>query len=110
MRPELCEGIFVVNKLSLMNALKEEGVQLRCSCKVSRIDSENVYIVNEEGEEEQISSDTVITAFGLRKNDELAEEIRNKYPIKTWVIGDCSRVGNIGKAVRAGYYAAMSLI
>ena len=37
------------------------------------------------------------------------DKIKEKYHIKTRVIGDSSRLGKIGEAVRDGFYAATSL-
>ena len=84
-------------------------ITLRTSARVTRVTEEGVYIEHD-GQEEFLPCDTVVAAFGLTPNAKVAEAVRAKYPKKTWIIGDSEEIGNIGKAVRGGYYAAMSLI
>ena len=43
--------------------------------------------------------------MGIKK----AEAIADKYPCKTTLIGDCQQPSKAGKAIREGFYAAMSL-
>ena len=110
MADKVLNGVFTINSFSLLYKLKDYDVTLRTSCKVTKITEEGVYVNNENGEEEFFPADTVISAFGLKPNVAVAEAVRNKYPKKTWIIGDSDKIGNVGTAVRGGYFAAMSLI
>lgn len=56
---------------------------------------------------ETLEADTVITAFGMKSNNCYVEEICRKYPT-TAVVGDCVHVGQVGEAVRGGFFAAWS--
>lgn len=107
---KVLNGVFTINEFSLKFKMKDYPITLRTSCKVTKIDERGVNIQNQDGQEEFLPADTVVTAFGLRPNAQVAEEVRAKYPKKTWIIGDSEKIGNIGNAVRGGYYAAMSLI
>ena len=59
--------------------------------------------------EKHLEADTIISAFGMRPNTKLADQLKEKYPMKTRVIGDCYKLGKIGEAVREGFFAASSL-
>ena len=109
MANKVLNGVFTINSDSLLRKMSDYDITIRTSAKVTRITDEGVYILCNETEE-FIACDTVVAAFGLVPNNKLAEAVCAKYPKKTWIIGDSEGIGNIGKAVRGGYYAAMSLI
>lgn len=109
MADQVLNGVFTINSDSLLRKMAGYDITIKTSSRVTRITDEGVYIECD-GKEEFLPADTVISAFGLRPNAEIANAVRAKYPKKTWVIGDCETIGNIGNAVRGGYYAAMSLI
>jgi hypothetical protein len=56
-----------------------------------------------------LEADTVINAFGMRKNSVVAEQIKARYGFKTSLIGDCVKIGKVGTAVRSGFYAASAM-
>ncbi len=109
MSDKVLNGVFAINSDSLLRKMANHDITIRTSAKVTEITADGV-VIECNGQQETIAGDTIITAFGMKSNNELAESVRYKYPKKTWVIGDCEKVGNIGNAVRGGYYAAMSLI
>lgn len=109
MADQVLNGVFTINSDSLLRKMAGYDITIKTSSRVTKITDEGVYI-ERDGKEEFLPADTVISAFGLRPNAETANAVRAKYPKKTWVIGDCETIGNIGNAVRGGYYAAMSLI
>ena len=109
MADKVLNGVFAINSDSLLRKMKGYDITLRTSCRVTRVTEEGVYF-EYDGKEEIVKADTVITAFGLTPNTRLAENIRYKYPKKTWVVGDSDKIGNIGTAIRDGFYSAMSLI
>jgi len=102
------DAIFV-NAASLIPMLTKAGVKTYTNSKVTSFDSQGVYVQRDNGTSELIKADNVITAFGMRKNNKLAEEIKAKYHTKTRVIGDCEKVGKVGKAVHMGFFAALNL-
>lgn len=61
-------------------------------------------LVENAEEQKLIPADTVIMAFGIRARSEAADAIFNRYP-HARLIGDCTTVGQIGEAVRAGFFA-----
>lgn len=109
MSDAIAKDAIFVNAASLIPMLAKSGVKIYTNSKVILIDSEGVYVQKDDGTSEFIKADNVVTAFGMRKNNKLAEEIKEKYYIKTRVVGDCEKVGKVGTAVRMGFFAALSL-
>lgn len=108
MLPVMGKDVFFINQISLFNKLAANNVKLMTSTKVVSID-ETGLTVEKEGVQEHIAADTVISAFGMRPDTTLADKIKEKYHIKTRVVGDSLKLGKIGEAVREGFYAASSL-
>ncbi|OPJ62550.1 NAD(P)/FAD-dependent oxidoreductase [Clostridium oryzae] len=109
MMDSIAKDVMFINKAALIPALEKAGVKAYTSCKVTSIDEQGVHVEKADGTSELIKADTVVTAFGMRKNNKLAEELKAKYHIKTRVVGDCEKVGKVGTAIRMGFFAAMSL-
>lgn len=109
MADAIAKDALFVNAASLIPMLAKAGVKTYTNSKVTSIDSKGVYVQKEDGTSEFIKTDNVVTAFGMRKNNKLAEEIKAEYHIKTRVVGDCEKVGKVGTAVRMGFFAALSL-
>ena len=98
-----------INKASLIPMMLGNGVEIHTGHKVIEILKDGVKAKKKDGTEVFIQGDTVVASFGMVKNNELAQMISAKYHNKTTVIGDCSKVGKVGGAVRTGMYAAMSI-
>lgn len=109
MADKIAKDVMFINAAALIPMLEKAGVEIYASSKVTSITSEGVNIQKADGSSDFIAADTVVTAFGMRKNNSLAEEIKKKYNIKTRVIGDSERIGKVGTAVRTGFFAALSL-
>ena len=72
------------------------------------ITNEGVSYRDKAGEEHFIPADTVILAMGMKPAHAEAESFRDS--AQTFrAIGDCVKVGNVQKAIRAGFDAAMCL-
>lgn len=109
MADAIAKDVLFLNAASLIPMLAKAGVKNYVNSKVTSITEEGVYIEKADGSSEFIKADTVVTAFGMKKNNKLAEEIKAKYHTKTRVVGDCEKIGKVGTAVRMGFYAALSL-
>ncbi len=57
----------------------------------------------------KIPADTIVNAFGMGPDLTVVDKIKEKYHIKTRVVGDSNALGKIGEAIRDGFYAATSL-
>ncbi|MCF0120370.1 MAG: FAD-dependent oxidoreductase [Oscillospiraceae bacterium] len=88
--------------------LEEANVQLMYETAVKEITDKGVVVTTADGEEKLIECDTVITAFGLRRNAALVEELKEIVP-ETYVIGDAKKIGVVGDATNDAYYACMQI-
>ena len=93
---------------ALTQKLDEYGVVRRGSCAVKEFTPEGVVVVNAEGTEELLEADTAVTAFGIKADAGKIEELRDVVA-KTFVVGDAHKVGVIGDAINAAYWAVRDL-
>lgn len=103
----LCPTALIDNRNPLLFRLRDNNVVQKTSCKIKEITPSGVVIDGPDGEE-TIPADTVISAFGMKPQNEFVDAICEKYPT-TSVIGDCISVGQVGEAVRGGFFAAWSI-
>jgi len=99
----------MINKTALLNKLNEAEVEMKTNSKVVKFNKNGVKIEKDDGLTEFINADTIITAFGMKPDNELGENLKDKYPLKTNIIGDCKEVAKVGEAIRSGFYAATSI-
>jgi 2-enoate reductase len=98
-----------INKAALIPMLLKHNVELYTGHKVLEVTADGVKAQKKDGTETFIPGDTIVSSFGMRPNDGFAREVDAKYHLKTRVIGDSSKVGKVGGAVRGGMFAAMSI-
>jgi NADPH-dependent 2,4-dienoyl-CoA reductase/sulfur reductase-like enzyme len=108
MMDELASNMLLDNRNPLMFRLEDYKVDQLTGYKITEITKDGVKAINKANNEKFIPADTVITAFGMKANDELAQEIAFKYPITT-IIGDCDKVAQVAEAVRGGFFAGWSI-
>ena len=109
MLDEVAVNDHFVNKASLIPMLQKYGVEIYTGHKVLEIKPNGVKAQKKDGTEVFIEGGTVVSAFGMKPNNEFAKAVDAKYHTKTRVIGDSMKVGKVGGAVREGMYAAMSI-
>ena len=109
MLPEIGRDIFFINKISVGNKIAANGIKTLTNTKVVSIDAAGVNVECEDGSAAHIDADTVVAAFGMKADLTLVNKIKEKYHIKTRVIGDSMKLGKIGEAIREGFYAASAL-
>lgn len=109
MLPQCGKDVFFINQITLFRRLAESGVTLMTNTKVLAVDEEGVTVECEDGSRKKLEADTVVAAFGMRRDLTVVDKVKAKYHIKTRVVGDSSRLGKIGEAVRDGFYAASSI-
>ena len=109
MLPQCGKDVFFINQITLFRKLAESNVTLMTSTKVIAMDDKGLTVECEDGTQKHLEADTIVSAFGMHPDLTVIDKIKEKYHIKTRVIGDSSRLGKIGEAVRDGFYAATSL-
>lgn len=107
MLPELCPTELVDDRNPLLFRLRDYGVKQMTSTTIGEVTAEGIRAEGPDGEV-YIPADTVIASFGMKSNNALVDAICEKYPT-TAVIGDCISVGQVGEAVRGGFFAGWSI-
>ncbi len=108
MMDQLAPEMLLDNRNPLMFRLEDYKVKQFTGHKIREITKDGVKTINAQGKEEFILADTVITAFGMKECNQLAQEIAYRYP-PTAIIGDCNKVAQVAGAVRGGFFAAWSI-
>ncbi|MGI6404421.1 MAG: FAD-dependent oxidoreductase [Oscillospiraceae bacterium] len=96
------------NATMLHGQLKEYGVKIMTSTKLSGITEKGVVLVNENRDIVEISCDTVAMATGVVGNNQLYEAFVSKRPA-VYNIGDCKKPRKIHDAIFEGWYLGMNL-
>lgn len=109
MKEACAEDAMFINRISLMNALAANNVTMLTSTKVAAIEADGVVVEKADGTTEKVPVDTVINAFGMKPVLSTVNGIKEKYHTKTRVVGDSSRIGKIGDAIRDGFYAGSAV-
>ncbi len=108
MMGECAKDAMFINKITLFRKLAENNVTLLTNTKVTSVEADGVHCKTSEGEK-ILPADTIISAFGMRPVNDIADKIDAKYHTKTRKVGDLFKLGKIGDAVREGYYAGSSI-
>lgn len=95
------------NRFSVQRRIAEEGINVMVDTKVIEFNSKGAIVATVDGEK-MLEADTIIIAMGTRSNATIAKAILNKY-VNAQMIGDCQKVGQVGEAVHAGFYAAWTI-
>lgn len=109
MKDTVASDLMFITSAALMDKLKECGVSIKTGCKVNAIDKDGVRLEDKDGNPSILPADTIITAFGMKSENLVSEKIKQKYHVKTRVVGDCVQVDKVGLAVRTGFLAALGL-
>lgn len=109
MLDSVAKDVMLINKTSLLSRLEEAGVEIITNSKVRKFSENGVKIEKEDGSTETINGDTIVTAFGMKADNKLGKKLKEKYPLKTNIIGDSEEVDKVGNAIRSGFYAATSI-
>ncbi len=87
--------------------LEDNGVERIYEAAVQEINEDGV-VIKKNGRKRTLKCDTVITAFGLRADRKLIEELKDIVP-ETYVVGDADKSGLIGDATNSAYFACLEI-
>ena len=107
MLPELASAALLDNRNPLLFKLADYNIEVKTNSKIVEIKKDGI-LINNNGVSEELSADMVITAFGMKGLNELANKIANKYQNAS-VIGDCDKIGQVAGAVRNGFFAGWAV-
>lgn len=108
MMDSLAPAAYIDTRLGLLKKLDEYGVTVLTGHRVLAFDETGVQVQDSEGNKKTIAADTAIAAFGTKSLRPEAEKIFRVYP-RAKIIGDADRVGQVGNAVRAGFFASWTI-
>jgi pyruvate/2-oxoglutarate dehydrogenase complex dihydrolipoamide dehydrogenase (E3) component len=94
--------------MALMRRLNESGIKTCYECKVTKITLGGVEIIGKDGKARLLKADTVITAFGLKPDTKVIEELAGVVQ-DTYIIGDSNRVSNIAAANTDAFNIAVEI-
>lgn len=109
MQPQCGKDVFFINQITLFQKLAEAGVTLMTDTKVIGMNESGLSVECKDGSIQELKADTIVSAFGMRPDLTLVDKIKERYHIKTRVVGDSNALGKIGEAIRDGFYAASSI-
>ena len=92
----------------LMMLLKKHNVRLVGDSNVREITDEGVVVMDRNWKCTTFPADTVVTAFGMRSNNDDFEDLLYLCP-DTYVIGDAHRIGVIGDATNDAYRICLDI-
>lgn len=96
-----------VYKLALLGKLREAGVNVITSAKVTEIKAGEV-TYEKDGSMQSLSCDTVLYAVGMRSVNDEYFRLYDKAPFVS-IIGDAKKVGKVDGAIHSGYFASMDI-
>jgi 2,4-dienoyl-CoA reductase-like NADH-dependent reductase (Old Yellow Enzyme family)/thioredoxin reductase len=102
------KDMVVITRRMLLDLLKEHGVNFLGSRKVLQFTAEGVEVEDAKWRHEVLPADSIVAAFGMRKNDATVPELLTIVP-ETYVVGDCGGVADIGNAVHSAFNRAVEI-
>lgn len=95
---------------ALLEEMDKRNIKQMLNTKVLEFSEEGI-LVEQDGKTSLIKADTCVYSMGMKCNDDIVKEIKDIIgDIKTYIVGDCERIGKVGDALHAGYEAAISII
>jgi 2,4-dienoyl-CoA reductase-like NADH-dependent reductase (Old Yellow Enzyme family)/thioredoxin reductase len=109
---EMREDIALDSEIFYRTAVKADlyrnNVKVITNSAGLEVNEAGLVIKSQDGNEELIKADTVISAVGYRADNALFEKLSNAAPI-VQRLGDCRRPGKVTNAVSDGYYMALDI-
>ena len=102
----LPEPVFIQNAMMLNQLLDHINIKTKTSSKLMEIKEDHV-LVQSNGQEEELSCDTVVLAMGFVPNTDLYEVLKDKYTVVN--IGDSVKVRKVLDAVSEAYDAILNI-
>lgn len=107
MRDQLAPDANVRHRPLLLKEI-EKYAKIYTGYKGTKVTSEGIFCINNEGKEKLIPGKTIICALGQRSRTDVVDGLRDSAPFVR-VIGDASKVSTITNAVYWGYHAALDI-
>ena len=79
-----------------------------CGVTVTKVDTNGVQYLSADHKEHKINCDSILYSVGMTENFQQAMSLFGAVA-NTRMIGDCEKAGNVQKAMRSAYAAAMQI-
>ncbi len=89
-----------IPRQELLNRLKEKGVSIVTTCKVTAVEDGKVLIEDKNGQVKELKADSVVVSVGSIPENSLYDALKDKVK-EIYTIGDAKEPGNIGEALRS---------
>jgi len=89
-----------IPRQELLNRLKEKGVSIVTTCKVTAIEDGKVLVEDKSGQTKELKADSVVVSVGSIPANSLHGALKDKVK-EIYTIGDAKEPGNIGEALRS---------
>lgn len=113
MQNQLAPDSNIVHKAALYEMIEKmsDRVLAVSNAKVIEVAENGVTYLDQDGNEQLVTCDTVFYAIGMTPNDAVVEELRSWPDWESFMpIGDCTGASIVRKAIHGGYFAAMDII
>jgi len=107
-RDGLAGDLNLVNRKALVEELEKAQVEVLENSQIHSIVEGGATVEDRECKKTRIQVDTVVVARGLKPNLELYNRVV-EMGYEAYAIGDCSKPGDIGSAIREGYHLGRRL-
>ncbi len=107
MVPRLAQNMGNTSRWALMKSLRLMGIHLMANTKLTKIEDDCVLVETEKGLK-KIPADTVVMAVGVKPENTLAEELREKN-VQVITIGDAKAPRKITEAIGEGFQEALKI-
>jgi len=110
MRNMMAFETFGYYRNALLDEMDKRHIKQMLNTKCLAFTNKGVKVLKD-GRESLFPADSYVYSMGMRPDDKTVNEIKSlAYGIPVRIIGDCSKAGKVGDAVRAGYMAAMEIV
>ncbi|MGI6299106.1 MAG: NAD(P)/FAD-dependent oxidoreductase [Saccharofermentanales bacterium] len=97
----------IEDRFSINRLLDEYNVEVWTGTRIKEFNQQGALVENADGDH-QIEVDSVVVALGMLSNSKLGEAILNKYH-NSVMVGDCTKVAQVGEAVREAHFAGRAI-
>jgi 2-enoate reductase len=89
-RHEAMRDLYWINAKDIREKLGETGTaKILTFTSITEINKDGVVVIDEQGNKNTLTADTVVLAVGFKPNTKLIEELSSEMPFEVHAIGDC---------------------
>jgi len=108
MLPEVAQDVIFMARFSLLEALKNKGIETYGGLKLTEITESGIVVEDSNGDKKEMACDTVVIAVGLKADDTLYNELVNEFD-EVYRIGDCIKARKFIDAIQEAFQVAVDI-